>query len=274
MTSFSLIGLLFTFSAQAQTKKRYIPTKDSEVAITVNSGRAAKYTIDKKEIKFLIWNLYKGEKPSFVEDFKALTKGKDILLLQEMITDERMMGVMRDDSKRTYYMAATFFDSKKKWARAGSGTASEYRPLEIKWLRSRYNEPVIGTSKMVHIAKFDLANSPDDLLTLTIHAVNFVSVYALKSQIEDAAKVIAAHTGPVLFGGDFNTWSKGKIQVMRDVLKAVGMKEVPFGPGRMLTLGQAIDYVFIRGLRVNYSKVYKDIQGSDHKALEVGVSVL
>jgi len=274
MTSFSLIVLIFAFSTEAQDKRRYVPTKDSEVAISVNSGRAAKYTIDKKEIKFLIWNLYKGEKPSFVKDFKALTKGKDILLLQEMITDDRMMGAMHEDSKRTYYMAATFFDSKKKWARAGSGTASEYRPLEVKWLRSKYNEPVIGTAKMLHIATFDLANSSEDLMTLTIHAVNFVSVTVLKSQLKQAAKEIATHQGPVLFGGDFNTWSKGKIKVMEQVLKAVGLTEVPFGPGRMITLGYPLDHVWTRGLKINYSKVYADIQGSDHKALEVGVSLL
>ncbi len=268
----ALTGILFSVSTKEVSAKRYIPAKDDEVEYTLNRGRAQSYAINKEKIKVLVWNLYKGDKPSFATDFRALSQGKDILLLQEVITDTRMKTVIALDAGRTYHVATSFFDTDKDWARSGTATASKYRPLEVKWQRSRYNEPVLKTPKMISIAKFDVAATDRDLLTLSIHGVNFVGVDKLKDQVVQAAKLIATHRGPVIFGGDFNTWSDGKLDVMRSTLKAVGMKEVPFEKGRMETLGKPLDHVWIKGLKLHSSKVYKDIEGSDHKALEVEVS--
>ncbi len=268
----SLIGLTTFYSTQAQAK-RYVNAKDDEVEYTLNTGRAEKYTIDKEKIKVLVWNLFKGEKKSFVKDFKAITADKDILLLQEVITDKRMEGVMTEDMKRTYHIATSFFDTEKNWARSGAATASKYHPVEVDWQRSYYREPVLNTAKMISIAKFDLANSAQDLMTLSIHGVNFVSASKLRNQLRHAARLIQAHKGPVIFGGDFNTWTDKKTEYMRTTLRDVGLEEVPFEKGRMETLGKPLDYIFTRGLKVHYSKVYKEIEGSDHKALEVEVSL-
>ncbi len=268
----SLVGAIALYSNQAEAK-RYVNAADDEVEYTVNAGRAENYAIDKEKIKILVWNLYKGEKKSFVKDYKALTSGKDILLLQEVITDKRMNEVMTDDKERTYHIATSFFDTEKNWARSGTATASKYRPAQVDWQRSYYREPIMNTAKMISIAKFDLENSSQNLMTLSIHGVNFVSAKKLRNQLRHAVRLIAAHKGPVVFGGDFNTWSDKKTAVMRTELRTVGLQEVPFGEGRMETFGKPLDYVFTRGLKVHYSKVHKDIEGSDHKALEVEVSL-
>ena len=265
----ALMSLTSISDAQA---KRYIPAKDDEVEYTLNRGRARHYTISKNRIKVLVWNLFKGDKDSFATDYRSLSRGQDILLLQEVYTDTRMKTVFALDVERTYHIATSFFDSDEDWARSGAATASKYRPLEVKWQRSRYNEPMLKTPKMISIAKFDVAGTSKDLLTLSIHGVNFVGADKLKDQIAQAAKVIATHQGPVIFGGDFNTWSDKKLQAMRTTLKAVGLEEVPFESGRMETLGKPLDHVWIKGLKLHGSKVYKEIKGSDHKALEVDVS--
>lgn len=268
----SFLGAISIYSTEAEAK-RYVNAKDDEVEYTLNAGRAGHYAIDKEKIKILVWNLYKGEKESFAKDYKALTADKDILLLQEVITDKRMEGVMTDDMKRSYHIATSFFDSEKNWARSGTATASKYHPVKVDWQRSYYREPIMNTAKMISIAKFDLTHSSEDLMTLSIHGVNFVSAKKLRNQLRHAVRLIGAHKGPVVFGGDFNTWSDKKTEVMRTTLKTVGLEEVAFEKGRMETFGKPLDYVFTRGLKVHNSKVYKDIEGSDHKALEVEVSL-
>ena len=270
----TILAVISSFFISTQTHaKRYIPAKDSEVEYTINRAHADEYTIDKEKIKILVWNLYKGEKDSFVKDYKKLTAGKDILLLQEGITNKRMKPVLEADTERTYHVATSFFDSEDGWARSGTATASRYRAMEVKWQRSRHHEPMVKTPKMISIAKFDLEATDEDLLTLSIHGVNFVSAAKLEDQIQQAALLISRHKGPVVFGGDFNTWSKKKLNVMRTTLSRIGLKEVPFGAGRMETFGKPLDHVFIKGLKLNSSKVHKDVEGSDHKALEVEVSL-
>ena len=45
--------------------------------------------------------------------------------------------------------------------------------------------------------------------------------FGYKKQLLRIAKVIKNHKGPVVFGGDFNSWSKGKIRVMMQIIKEI-----------------------------------------------------
>ena len=265
-----LATILFSYEIEA---KRYINAKDSEVSYTLNEGSADHYAIEKSKIKVLVWNLYKGEKDSFAKDYKALSAGKDIILLQEVTTHSRMKKVIQADTTRTYHMATSFFDTDENWTRSGTATASKYKVSEASWQRSRYVEPFVKTPKMISIAKFDIAGSSEQLMTLSIHGVNFVSAKKLKDQISQAAALISTHKGPVIFGGDFNTWSDKKLEAMNSTLTKVGLVAVPFGSGRMETFGKPLDHVFIKGVTLNSSKVHKNIEGSDHRALEIDVTL-
>ncbi|PIP88520.1 MAG: hypothetical protein COW79_17305 [Bdellovibrionales bacterium CG22_combo_CG10-13_8_21_14_all_38_13] len=88
-------------------------------------------------------------------------------------------------------------------------------------------------------------------------------------QLNDIAKVVRAHKGPVVWAGDFNTWSKKKLRVMHELMAKLELTEAPFGPGRMKVFGNVIDFVFYKGLELRDSYVLPEVQGADHKPMVV-----
>lgn len=269
---------LFSFSGQRAEASRFVIPEDDNVLKIINSVKSADYVIPREDIKVLVWNMYKAGKDSWAEDYKKLSRGMDILLLQEIITVPKMLQTLTND-QRSYFLATSFMDKKRNLARTGTATASTFKPVRVGWQRSKYREPIIRTPKMITIAEYDLSGTDDNLLTLNIHAINFVSTRKLKHMIEAALIEARKHNGPVIFGGDFNTWSKKKLKMMYDLMAFYGFKDVTFPTinrkgedGRMKTFGNILDHVFVRGLKVKKSKVYASVEGSDHKAMEVHLS--
>ncbi|MBT3583515.1 MAG: endonuclease/exonuclease/phosphatase family protein [Halobacteriovoraceae bacterium] len=250
--------------------KRYINAKNSEVNLRIGDY---KQDALKTDLKVFVWNMYKGDKPDWKKEYKRLTKGMDILVLQELYIDQKMSEVFQEDENFAYDMATSFFDSKKGWIPSGVAIASDVQPLRSFWQRSHYREPFIRTPKMVLFNEFAVEGSDQNLLVVTIHAINFVSSRKLRHQLRQVGNVVREHRGPVLFGGDFNTWSKKKERYMRKEMARAGLSEVALPGGRMRTFRHYLDYVFVKGLNVNYTKVHGGSDGSDHKAIELGVSV-
>jgi endonuclease/exonuclease/phosphatase (EEP) superfamily protein YafD len=265
----SFITLAALFALGDANAKRFTIPKDSDVLYRLNSTRKEQ-AIAPEKIKILVWNMYKGAKESWAPDFLKITKDVDILMLQEILTSPKMLKVIKEDSERSYFLATSFFDKRSGNARSGVATASKFAPTKVGWQRSKYREPLVRTPKMTGITRFDLRGTSKDLLTVNIHAINFVSTRKLEHMIHQGLKAIASHSGPAIFAGDFNTWSKKKLRMMRRLMKKYSMKEVSFAnDGRMKTFGNTLDHVFVRDLKITKSKVYNDIEGSDHKAMYI-----
>lgn len=268
---FALILSLFLLPSQVEARRFNIPP-DSDVMLRINKGKRTP-TISRDNIKILVWNMYKAGKDSWDEDYPKLIKGMDILMLQEFFTIPRMMEVVQRDVERDYFVSTSFLDKKYNMARTGVATASEYEFTKAGWQRSYYREPIIRTPKMTGIATFDLSGTDKDLMTLNIHAVNFVTTRKLQHMVQEGIDEANRHDGPVVFAGDFNTWSNSKQRMLFKLMKDNGFSNVNFKPDtRMRTFGNVLDFVFIRDLKVKYAKVYGDIEGSDHKAMEVHLS--
>lgn len=261
----------------AQAWGRFIIPGDNDVLKVINQTEktaSLESVVPRDDIKVLVWNMYKAGKDSWASDYRKLIKNVDILMLQEIFTVPKMIHEIRRDTGRLYFLATSFKDKKKNLARTGTATASRFSPVSVGWQRSRYREPIIRTPKMVSIAEYDLSGTDDNLLTLNIHAINFVSTRKLKHMIVTALERAAKHRGPVVFAGDFNTWSKRKLRMMYREMNRYNFKEVRFprlgkDDGRMKTFGNILDHVFVRDLKVKKAKVYANIEGSDHKAMEV-----
>jgi len=266
----SLLTSILVFGPSVKAGRLIIPN-DDDVLIRFGSS-AIESAIPREEIKILIWNMYKGDKETWAQDYKKVTSDADILLLQEVISGPKMESVFAEDG-RDYYLATSFIDTLKDDLRTGVAVASKFSPSSTSWQRSYFREPIIKTPKMTGVATFDLAGTEKDLLTLNIHAINFVTTRKLEHMVREATNLIKTHDGPVIFAGDFNTWSEKKLRMVHSVLKAVGMKPVGFRDDtRMRTFGNILDHVFIKDLKLKKSLVYGDIEGSDHKAMEVIVS--
>ncbi len=242
--------------------------------VLTSYGQSSIERLNPESIKILVWNLYKGKNASWSRDFKRASQGKEILLLQEVYLGPKMKQTL---SKLDGYMhkTATSFIYKSKGIRTGVSNASKVAPLETHYLRSKNVEPIVNTPKVTLLNYYPIENSPSELLTINIHAVNFVTVAALSSQLSAAAKKIEAHSGPVIFAGDFNTWSERKIELLKNISSTLNLQEVKFSNDqRTQVFGRYIDYIFVRGLSVKTSKVWANLQGSDHKALEAELTLL
>ena len=263
---FLAVTLIFALPHTTEAK-RYVIPKDTDVMVQLNQAQSNE--LDGDNLNIFVWNMYKGAKENWTRDFKKITGEADVLLLQEIYLDPKMKLAFMDDFRK-YHLATSFYDTKNSNVPSGVGTASTVKPVRSFWQRSHYREPIIRTPKMVIFNEYDLKDHDQNLMTANIHAINFVSTRKLKHMLGQAARVLKEHNGPVVFGGDFNTWSKRKIRAMRDILKKAGLKEISFQKdSRMKTFGNVLDYVWVRGFEVVKSKVYGNINGSDHKAMEV-----
>lgn len=171
-------------------------------------------------------------------------------------------------------MAVSFIDTKVNVA-TGVSTASRIPPIDISYQRSHHREPLIDTPKMIIQTKYELEGLEESLLLLNIHAINFVSAQKLEHQLLATTEVIKEHQGPIVFAGDFNTWSKKRIRLLKSFFSSHQFTEISFSNGNQRTkvFGNIIDYIFVKGLRAHESTIYDHLNSSDHKALSVNLAV-
>jgi endonuclease/exonuclease/phosphatase (EEP) superfamily protein YafD len=67
----------------------------------------------------------------------------------------------------------------------------------------------------------------ETLAIVNVHSINFELVLdAFRAQVEGLADVLAGHRGPIIFGGDFNTWNDARDAVLRETTARLGLTEV------------------------------------------------
>lgn len=268
--SFFLLGTLL--SSEVSFAKRYIIPQDKDVIIKINSIESDE-VIYPFNIKVLVWNIYKGKNKNWINEFSDFSNNKDLVLLQEAFLNQKMLGLLASNKLFSYNFATSWIDLKYGATPSGIATGSSVTSSETTWQRSYFKEPILRTPKMTLFTKFKLAGMDKELLVGNIHAINFVRAYKLRHMLDQAAQIISKHKGPVLFAGDFNTWTKTKINNMNSVFKKLGMKSVSFKNDlRKRFLGKVLDHAWIRGLQVQSSKIPIS-SGSDHAPLifELGV---
>ncbi|MDD0853903.1 endonuclease/exonuclease/phosphatase family protein [Halobacteriovorax sp. GB3] len=271
----SLVGIIALFGLQANCHawpNLKIPTKNK---MQIKFGQAQSEELDPEHISLLVWNMYKGEKESWSEDINELGQSRDILILQEMFLNEKMKSTF-EEFKDHQFDAGISFIYEEDMIPTGVITASKVEPIFSNAVRSPRREPIIKTPKMSMVTKYKLKGLKESLLVLNIHAVNFVSTKKLSYQLYNLASIAKEHKGPIIFAGDFNTWSKKKANLLFDLMNRLGLKVVKFDKehdDRMRVFGRIIDFIFIKGLSYSDAKVWGQIEGSDHKAMTVNLKV-
>ncbi len=237
-------------------------------------GSAKSTIIEKETINLFVWNMYKGNKESWKYQFKSQVPYYDFFLLQEMLTTPEVLDIFSNTENLDFTTATSFLYTKNN-QRTGVATGSKYHPNWKKFLRSKKREPVLLTPKMTLFTKYSISGSDNELLVVNIHAINFVSSTALQSQLLDASEIIKSHQGPVIFAGDFNTWTPEKQKFLREITEDSGMTEVTFkNDTRIKMFGFILDFIFVRDLEILDSNVHEDLNGSDHNAISAKLKIL
>lgn len=259
----SLAGL----ATLAWAQRYHLPAHE-DILMQINTPQHEH--LNPEQINILVWNLQKGIRDSWADDYYQLSKDKDILFLQEVLLDEDMGSVLNKHEEYAYHVAASFADKWDDHIVTGVGTASMASPLSASWLRSFHREPVIATPKMAIITEYSLADTDKTLLTANIHAINFVSAEKHRHMLEELEAALSGHRGPMILAGDFNTWTNDKTRSLRQMAQRLGLTEVSFSnDDRTRVFGNALDWVFARELSVETARVHGSVTGSDHKPMEV-----
>ena len=144
-------------------------------------------------------------------------------------------------------------------SRRGYGTAiySKQKQLSnIRTLLSPHAENIPFIVKKTTIANLE------NIQLVTIHAYNGWPTKKVEYLVDHIVAVLSSlEAGPVLFAGDFNTWTEAHVKAVRDTMAESGFDLAyswPY-PGRDIPL----DHAFTRGVNVSNCSFFKS--ESDHQ---------
>jgi endonuclease/exonuclease/phosphatase (EEP) superfamily protein YafD len=213
-------------------------------------------------IQFLNWNILKGKRSEFSNEFLSLSKNKDLVFTQEAMNDNTVPLTFKDSKLDNWWMAQSFLYILNSFG-TGVATGSEATPEHVYFQRSSDFEPLIHTPKMAIFTEYRTASNKK-LLTVNIHAVNFVTYGKFVRQISAIKNVIRNYSGGVIFAGDFNTWSKRRVAYLKDMAAELKMDMSEFSDDHRR---YKYDYLFVRGCHLQKADIHYETVGSDHNPI-------
>ena len=232
-------------------------------------GEPEASTLPADHLRIAVWNLCKGAGGILFEhDYRVLCHRSDLILTQEALLSSRSLRTFCEPGFATVHAASY---KRKDGLRDGvmtvSRAASVGTPLR---LICKYPEPIFKTPKVALVKFYPMSNG-EKLMVVNIHAtlVRFVA-----GAVEEIAHLIArlpAHEGPILFAGDFNTFTNGYLNAVACELGRIGLSYVPI-PNDPRPRGQALDQVFCRGLDIKSVVIDTTIRNSDHFPILLSVA--
>lgn len=244
------------------------PAAETALSFVLSANARAADALDPNAIRVLMWNLHKEENDGWEEDLVRLAKGNDVLLLQEVTLRDPVQAVLQVAGLR-WTLASSFI-----YEDIDTGVLTATRALPVAHCTLRVFEPLLGIPKSAVITWLPIAGTPRTLAVANVHSINFtLTLDTYKAQLTALADVLAGHQGPIVLGGDFNTWSDARYEVLRDLATRLRLVEVTYADDRRaIFLGNPVDHVFVRGLDMVTSKV-SPVTSSDHNPIEVVLRV-
>ena len=235
-------------------------------------------------ITVVVWNAQKGHHPQFSEDLRNLLEQEkpDIVFLQEaradLIEPQAMGGYFAEGWRYPWPGGDTI----------GVLTLSRAAPVRIESVPTRYRELGVIAPKVSLVTEYRLPTG-ENLLAVNVHLLNFErwSVKKIHRQLENLKAIMAAHSGPILMAGDFNTWNQKRLDLVKQITAAVQLTEVADFP-RGRTTGDTksefwngvfgvekdlpLDRVFFSGFTPRSARVL-GYDTSDHKPMLVKLTL-
>ena len=230
-----------------------------------DGGRAA---LNPGRISLLNWNIYKGQRENWANDFRRYAYKHDVVTIQEAHLGDKLKSML--DEGQRYWTLNTAFHYKDK--ATGVMTASRVKPVYI--CGQHTAEPLIRFPKTSLISYYPIQGMREHLLVANVHGINFtLGVKAYARQIEKLYDVISLHDGPVILAGDFNTWSDGRMRIVMDLAERLSLESLDYtNHNRTSVFGNALDHVFYRGLHPVEHDTWH-VTSSDHNPTRVSFSV-
>ena len=210
------------------------------------------------------WNIFKENKQGWKEDLQMLSRKTDLILLQEAFLTQEFAQLLAAENKKWEMISAFQYQD----IHAGVMTLGSPPPLAS--CAQRVHEPLLYIPKSSLISYFPIKDLQQTLLVANIHAINLTpGIERFSEQLEEIIAILAQHQGPIIFAGDFNTWSKQRMNVLNQLTGGLGLRKVEFKDSSPIRFyGQHLDHIFFRGLHLVQSQAIP-VDSSDHYPLMV-----
>ena len=211
----------------------------------------------------MVWNIFKQQRADWLSVLRDFGKDAQLVLLQEAQTTPELIRYATSNYLAADQVPAFMLPQHP----SGVMTLSAAHPVYCCPLRER--EPLLRLAKSALVTVYPLLDGRL-LMVVNIHAVNFslgIDVYS--KQLEPIGEQIANHKGPVIMAGDFNAWSKQRINALFGFAGNIHLEEVRFPADyRKRAFGRPLDFIFYRDLSVTNASVM-ETRASDHNPLRV-----
>ena len=218
--------------------------------------------IDANGFDLVNWNIEKAKHPDWPSDLERLGKSASIVTLQEAIPElpvPRRFGHL-------HWSFAEGFGIRDNLT--GVMTLSDVHPIAA--CEFAKLEPVFRTRKATLVTNYPISGMDESLLVINLHGVNFsMGLRALETQLNEASHIIARHHGPVIVSGDFNTWRRGRHDLVEAMMTAHELIPIEFDADhRKRFMGWPLDHILVRGLEATQATTHA-LKSSDHNPMLV-----
>ncbi|MEH2407246.1 endonuclease/exonuclease/phosphatase family protein [Nostoc sp.] len=243
--------------------------------LTIDKNYSLQTEINSNSIKVLSWNIAKQNyNKTWLKDFSTIieTYQPNLIFLQEFSL-KLEVDKLEKWLKMNWNFAPNFVDIHHQ-IYSGIFTAATISPVTKKVFTTKHYEPIVKTPKISLVTEYLLSDKSTTLLTINSHLINFVDLNKFKIQLNELEVALSTHRGPLIFSGDFNTWSQKRAVILNQVTTQLGLTPVIFAPHekekiKRFLLSPPLDHIFYRNLTVKKAsaKVLDQICSSDHKPL-------
>jgi endonuclease/exonuclease/phosphatase (EEP) superfamily protein YafD len=256
-----------TASAEATATSQFVISAPCPAVGFAIERQTPSSGLNPERIRVLSWNIQKSNIAGWQQELQRLASQADLVLLQEARLQADVMPILDHQSFGTFAPGYATATQDTGVMTLSTISASAHCALQ-------HQEPWLGTPKATSLSYFKINQSLTNLLVVNLHGVNFtLTADSLTAQLDDIASLIERHTGPVVYGGDFNTWSEARKEALSHSIADLNLQGVTFTDDkRIRVLGNPLDHLLVRGLQVLESHTYP-VSSSDHNPISVTLAL-
>jgi endonuclease/exonuclease/phosphatase (EEP) superfamily protein YafD len=223
------------------------------------------YSIDAQgNLQVLVWNLHKQNAREWRNELIRYSEDAQIVLLQEVRLTTVFKRYIKD-----FHWHANHVDAFTIFNNSAGVLSAGRTPVEDIYCYLA-PEPVFRLPKSSSISRYKLSNG-QILTAVNVHLINFtLGLKAYRQQMQTLIDDLKYVEGPMIFAGDFNTWSRERQRMIDGMMEDLGLEEAHYANDtrRRFLAKLALDHVYYRGLDLQQAEVLQTT-ASDHNPILV-----
>src|SRR5437762_2663550 len=202
---------------------RSIPCSANVNAIKPAREVASPQALDPRALRVLTWNIHKEGDAGWERDLAQFMAANDLVLLQEAVLSPTLLDLLESQTLR-FTMASSFL-----YQDTDVGVLTAARVLPVASCTELVVEPWLRIPKSATVTWFALKGTTQVLAVVNVHAVNFaLSLDVYREQFDGLVAALRNHDGPIIFAGDFNTWTDARVAVVLEAAATLRVTAIPF----------------------------------------------